>query len=194
MNHITNQPVKRSHHTTFASPPLLHTYATPHTHPQMSHIIPPGQFLSPPTNAEIPTIPFTCSKGLHGNYVRHWWETTTRGDKEPQTEKISNLKGTSRPKGARTPCSHTTRSNTRAGHCTRYGTVHPIRGTAPDQKRCIAYGSGAAPQHTRTNAELANRATPGPHGARRHKTAPASSHGDRGRGRGWAGGRGALTP
>ena len=38
--------------------------------------------------------------------------------------------------------------------------LHPIRGTTPEQKRCIAYGSGAAPQHTRTNAELANRATP----------------------------------
>ena len=45
------------------------------------------------------------------------------------------------------------------GHCTRYVAVHPLRGGAPEQKRCIAYGSGAAPQHTRTNAELAHRTT-----------------------------------
>ena len=38
--------------------------------------------------------------------------------------------------------------------------LHPLRGGAPEQKRCIAYGSGAAPQHTRTNAELAHRTTP----------------------------------
>ena len=36
------------------------------------------------------------------------------------------------------------------GHCTRYVAVHPLRGGAPEQKRCIAYGSGAAPQQTRT--------------------------------------------
>ena len=45
------------------------------------------------------------------------------------------------------------------GRCTRYVAVHPLRGGAPEQKRCIAYGSGAAPQHTRTNAELAHRTT-----------------------------------
>ena len=45
------------------------------------------------------------------------------------------------------------------GHCTRYVAVHPLRGGAPEQKRCIAYGSGALPQQTRTNAELAHRTT-----------------------------------
>ena len=45
------------------------------------------------------------------------------------------------------------------GRCTRYVAVHPLRGGAPEQKRCIAYGSGAVPQHTRTNAELAHRTT-----------------------------------
>ena len=45
------------------------------------------------------------------------------------------------------------------GHCTRYVAVHPLRGGAPEQKRCIAYGSGAVPQQTRTNAELAYRTT-----------------------------------
>ena len=34
--------------------------------------------------------------------------------------------------------------------------LHPLCGAAPEQKRCIAYRSGAAPQHTRTNAELAH--------------------------------------
>ena len=37
--------------------------------------------------------------------------------------------------------------------------VHPLRGGAPEQKRCIAYGSGALPQRTRTNAELAHQTT-----------------------------------
>ena len=45
------------------------------------------------------------------------------------------------------------------GRCTRYVAVHPLRGGAPEQKRCIAYGSGAAPQQTRTNAELTHRTT-----------------------------------
>ena len=45
------------------------------------------------------------------------------------------------------------------GRCTRYGALHPLRGGAPEQKRCIAYGSGALPQHTRINAELAHRTT-----------------------------------
>ena len=45
------------------------------------------------------------------------------------------------------------------GRCTRYVAVHPLRGGVPEQKRCIAYGSGALPQHTRTNAELAHRTT-----------------------------------
>ncbi len=43
--------------------------------------------------------------------------------------------------------------------CTRYVAVHPLRGGAPEQKRCIAYGSGAVPQHTRKNAELAHQTT-----------------------------------
>ena len=45
------------------------------------------------------------------------------------------------------------------GRCTRYAAVHPLRGGAPEQKRCIAYRSGAVPQQTRTNAELAHRTT-----------------------------------
>ena len=45
------------------------------------------------------------------------------------------------------------------GRCTRYVAVHPLRGGAPEQKRCIAYGAGAVPQETRTNAELAHRTT-----------------------------------
>ena len=101
--------------------------------------------------------------------------------------------------------------------CTRYVAVHPLRGGAPEQKRCIAYGSGAAPQYTRTNAEPANRATPPPQPARAQdarrtpggrwaallrprptrcpntQRTPASSHGDRGRGRGWLGRRARRT-
>ena len=42
---------------------------------------------------------------------------------------------------------------------TSTGALHPLRGGAPEQKRLIAYGSGALPQHTRKNAELAHRPT-----------------------------------
>ena len=45
------------------------------------------------------------------------------------------------------------------GRCTRYVALHPLRGGAPEQKRCNAYSSGAAPQQTRTNAELTHRTT-----------------------------------
>ena len=125
----------------------------------MSQAILPGQSSTPPTNVTIPTIPFTCLKGLHGNCMRHCWGTTTRGDKEPQTEKISNLKATQGPKAPAPHAATPPEATPERERCTRYGTMHPIRGTAPDQKRCIAYGSGAAPQHTRTNAELAHRTT-----------------------------------
>ena len=45
----------------------------------------------------------------------------------------------------------------REGRYTRYGALHPLRAAAPDQKGCNAYGSGAAPRITRTNAESARR-------------------------------------
>ena len=43
------------------------------------------------------------------------------------------------------------------GRCTRYGAQHPLWGATPDQKGCTAYGSGAVPPVTRTNAEAARR-------------------------------------
>ena len=42
------------------------------------------------------------------------------------------------------------------------GAVHPISGGAPDQKRCNAYGSGAPPQSTRTNAVSTGQSMPPP--------------------------------
>lgn len=75
------------------------------------------------------------TRELHATFLR----TTTRGRKEPPAEGNSQKTPTS-------PATATTARSTRA--------LHPIRGTAPDQKRCIVYGSGAAPQHTRINAEL----------------------------------------
>ena len=40
---------------------------------------------------------------------------------------------------------------------TAQGPLHPLRGAAPEQKGCNAYGSGAAHPITRTNAESARR-------------------------------------
>ena len=45
------------------------------------------------------------------------------------------------------------RSNSYSRHCTRYGTLHPLRDATPDQNGCIAYVSGAAPSHTSTTAD-----------------------------------------
>ena len=69
-----------------------------------------------------------------------------------------------------TPTAATTATSTGALHlirgtapvtwrCTRYVALHPLRGGAPEQKGCNAYSSGALPQRTRKNAELAHRTT-----------------------------------
>ena len=42
---------------------------------------------------------------------------------------------------------------------TRYGPLHPLRGAAPDQKGCHAYGSGALPPTTSTTADSSSRHT-----------------------------------
>ena len=105
---------------------------------------------------------------------QHGYTTrTARAEARPEDSGISSrqLQATrgcqvsraTRHEGTRDPDKqphHHQKQRQSGGRCTRYGTMHPIRGAAPVQKRCIAYGSGAAPQYTRTNAELANRATP----------------------------------
>ena len=50
-----------------------------------------------------------------------------------------------------------TTADTTARGRTRYGARHPLWAAASDQKGCTAYGSGAAPPITRTNAESARR-------------------------------------
>ena len=54
--------------------------------------------------------------------------------------------------------SHTNKPPRRAsrphtGRCTRYVALHLLRGAAPDQNGCIAYGSGAPPTPTSPNAD-----------------------------------------
>ena len=46
------------------------------------------------------------------------------------------------------------------GRYTRYQALHPLRGAAPDQKRCNARGSGAAPLPTNTFTAIRSRHTP----------------------------------
>ena len=53
------------------------------------------------------------------------------------------------PTAARVATTQGTTSTT--GHCTRYVALHLLRGAAPDQKGCIAYGSGAPPTPTSPN-------------------------------------------
>ena len=164
---------------------------------------------------------------------QHGYTTrTARAEARPEDSGISSgrLRATrgcrvsraARYKGTRDPDKqphHHQKQRQSGGRCTRYGTMHPIRGAAPVQKRCIAYRSGAAPQRTRANAELANRATPPARAQDARRTpggrwaallrprptrcpntqrTPASSHGDRRRGRGLLGRRArraySLTP
>ena len=62
------------------------------------------------------------------------------------------------------------------GRRTRYVALHPIWGGAPEQKRCIAYGSGAAPQQTRTNAELTRPIHSLPHPSMRNWALQVDGH------------------
>ena len=81
--------------------------------------------------------------------------------KTPQARKTTQAEDNSSPEDPRNPDSHHKHGGAApvTWHCTRYVALHPLRGGAPEQKRCIAYGAGAAPQYTRTNAELAHRTT-----------------------------------
>ena len=89
-----------------------------------------------------------------------------RCHKDPK-RKTTQAEDNSSPEDSRSPEDPDSRHNRHKhggaapdmGRCTRYVAVHPLCGGAPEQKRCIAYGSGAVPQQTRTNAELAHRTT-----------------------------------
>ena len=74
---------------------------------------------------------------------------------------LAGLRGYA-PSEARGADSERAGSRARAHKAARPGTtargpLHPLRGAAPDQKGCTAYGSGAAHPITRTNAESARR-------------------------------------
>ena len=133
-------------------------------------------------NRRISTIRFQTLKYTQGNYVRHFWGTTPArrlsGTTTPHaTTPTSSVRqhtsmagtapltrrhtryGAPHPlRGATHGALHPLRGTAPVtGHCTPYEAVHPLRGTAPDQKGGNAYGSGAAPPITRTNAESARR-------------------------------------
>ena len=114
-----------------------------------------------------------------------------RRHKDP-TRKTAQAEDNSSPEGPRNPDNRHKHGGAVpvTWRCTRYVAVHPLRGGAPEQKRCIACGSGAVPQHTRTNAELAHRTThrhtppcaPGPYwrqdGHAAHATTCTPAHSD----------------
>ena len=121
--------------------------------------------------------------------------TQAQQTEDPQAEDNPSLEDNSSPEDAHIPGNHHNRHKHGGTapvtwRCTRYVAVHPLRGGAPEQKRCIAYGSGAAPQHTRINAELAYRTTrrhtppcaPGPYwrqdGHTAHATTCTPAHSD----------------
>ena len=107
--------------------------------------------------------------------------TFLRNHKDPK-QKTTQAEDNSSTEDPRNPDSRHNRH--------KHGALHPLRGGAPEQKRCIAYGSGAVPQHTRTNAELAHRTThrhtppcaPGPYwrqdGHTAHATTCTPAHSD----------------
>ena len=82
-----------------------------------------------------------CLNKPQGNYVRHCWGTTPISGEVGLTARLHPLR----------------RATPVTWHYTRYVALHPLRGATPDQKGCTAYGSGAAPPVTRTNAEAARR-------------------------------------
>ena len=78
-------------------------------------------------------------------------DNPSTADGRPPSRRHPKRKTTQAQKTPTTPTAATTATST--------GALHPLRGGAPEQKRCIAYGSGAVPQQTRTNAELTHRTT-----------------------------------
>ena len=102
--------------------------------------------------------------------------------KQKTTQAEDNPSGR-HPKRKTTQAQKTPATPTAATTATSTGALHPLRGGAPEQKRCIAYGSGALPQQTRTNAELAHRTThrhtppcaPGPYWRQDGHTAHAAT-------------------
>ena len=81
-------------------------------------------------------------------------------------EQTRNLQAPATTPNTTPPTQHH-RQNT--GHYTRYQALHPLRGTAPDQNGCNAYGSGALHMQTRTNAESES-----PHHTRHRRTGEKS--------------------
>ena len=76
---------------------------------------------------------------------------TTNGPKNPDPSRCNiHLSGV-------TPLSdkpnHGQGLNHTRGHYTRYVALHPLRGAAPEQKGCNAYGSGVAPTPTSPTAD-----------------------------------------
>ena len=85
------------------------------------------------------------------------------GSSQLQQQRTSNYPRP--PRATDDPSRHSTVSAAPVGgrpdlatvETTARGPLHPLRAAAPDQKRCTAYGSGAAHPITRTNAESARR-------------------------------------
>ena len=75
----------------------------------------------------------------------------------PVREHYTTSQLVQRPLNGVTPLSnkphHGPCSNSYTRHCTRYGTLHPLRDAAPDQNGCTAYVSGAARTLTSTTAD-----------------------------------------
>ena len=134
---------------------LRATLSGNYSHPLKSHIIHLGQFLTPPTNVTIPTTPFKYLKGLHGNCVRHCWETMPAMSAMPA---MLVMPGSASAHQLAAP--------------THHPRTQPTPATQP------------APHSTPERSPPQERSTPRTLPAPNAEIAPASSHGDRGRGRG----------
>ena len=126
-------------------------------HPQKSHAIPPSQFSTPPRNVAIPTTPLKCLKGLHGNCMRHCWGTM--------------------PTITATPAMLVMPGSTSARHL---AAPHSTPERSPPQQRSTPRTLPASRTHVAPGTQHPAHAARPPNA----EIAPASSHGDRGRGRG----------
>jgi len=135
VHYMTNEPYNQlSCQALSPHEPREAPFPTPTPTPNVAHNSPRSVFI-------------TTHKRCNSNdpiymFERFTWElrATLLGNHnvrrpKPQTEKISHIKT---PQGPKAPAPHATppEAAPKRECCTRYGTMHPIRGTAPDQGHC----------------------------------------------------------
>ena len=121
-------------------------------HPFRTGALPTDRVHRPHSQAQPRIRPPPHAQALHHPLLRRttWTDIAllTRQRNAPPSSATLPL---TNPTAARVATTQGTTSTT--GHCTRYVALHLLRGAAPVQNGCIAYGSGAAPTLTSTTVD-----------------------------------------